>query len=165
MRITRLGGIVPNPSSGTADEIRPEKVEALFQTTGAITAGLAATIDAADTTGYKCKVSASAAPEQGLFIGIYEGLGGHGAAASTGYSGFNAVTGDNVWITVYGKAIATVNGLAAAVAGRPCGVETGTGGGLKVLAAAAEGAAVPVVILEAYTTTSNAAKTVFVRNM
>jgi hypothetical protein len=164
MRITRLNGI-----DITSDaQAFPDKVEILCVANGAIDVGKVVKIDVTDATGYKVIAAALAAGNLQLAQGIYEGIGGRGTAAGTGYRGNAALTGDSIFVTAYGKATATVEGLASSNAGQRCTVSAATGAGnLKVIANEATATddkySVPFVILEQYQTTTAAAKAVFVR--
>jgi hypothetical protein len=164
MRITRLNGI-----DITSDaQAFPDKVEILCTATGAISVGKAVKIDLTDTTGYKVIEAAAAVANLPLVVGIYEGIGGRGSAAGTGYRGNAALSGDSIFVTAYGKATATVEGLASSAAGQRCIVGTAAAAGnLKVIANEAAAGddkyVAPFVILEQYQTTTAAAKAVFVR--
>lgn len=164
MRITRLNGL-----NITADaQTIPEKVEIACMANGAISIGKAVKIDVTDTSVYKVIEAAAAVANTSLVVGVYEGIGGSGAVAGTGYNGKAAVANDSILVTAYGKATATVEGLASAAAGQRCIVGTAaTAGNLKVIAnesaAADDKYAAPFVILEQYQTTTAAAKAVFVR--
>ena len=163
MRITRLNGL-----NITADaQTIPEKVEIACMANGAISIGKAVKIDVTDTSAYKVIEAAAAVANTSLVVGIYEGIGGSGATA-TGYNGKAAIANDSILVTAYGKATATVEGLASSTAGQRCIVSTAaTAGNLKVIAnetvAADEKYAALFVILEQYQTTTAAAKAVFVR--
>lgn len=164
MRITRLNGL-----NITADaQTIPDKVEAAYMANVAILAGSPVIIDTADTTGYKVKLAAAnTAAQTSLLVGIYEGIGGTGAAAGTGFTGKAAIANDSILVTVYGKAIASVIGAASVTAGSRCNVEGSGATAGSVLAVAnavaGENYAPIITLLEAYTTATAAAKSVFVR--
>lgn len=164
MRITRLNGI----SITTDAQAFADKVEVLCTATAAVLAGSPVIIDTADTTCYKVKVpSANTAAQTSLLVGIYEGIGGSGANAGTGFTGKAAVANDTILVTAYGKAIASVIGVGGATVGTRCNVEAGGATAGSVLAvtnaAAGENYAPIVALLEAYTTGTAAARAVFVR--
>lgn len=83
----------------------PEKGIGLFRAGAAISVGRSVMTDVADNTG-KSVITRTVALQH-LLTGIYEGVGGSGAQTTTsGLSGRDAATGDPIWVTCYGPALA-----------------------------------------------------------
>lgn len=101
-----LGADIRNDHQTTAPAFAaPEKGIGAFRAGAAISVGRSVMTDVADTTG-KSVIHRTVALQH-LLTGIYEGVGGSGAATTTtGLTGKDAVTGDVVWITCYGPALA-----------------------------------------------------------
>lgn len=108
MRITRLGGLI---STADTTLYQAEKIECLFEADGAIAVGGCVKLDpTANTTG-KLVVATSAVLDHRSAVGIYEGEGGSGAAATvSGTKGNAAVDGDLIMVTTYGIATALQDG-------------------------------------------------------
>lgn len=127
-----------------------------YEADGAIPVGSAVALDVANLTG---KLVVAATLMTGV-VGIYEGLGGTGAVAGTGFSGQAAVDGDIITVTTRGHAVAIVAGDVVAVSdGEALAVEGA--GVLEGGAAIADQQTGKIISLEA-TTAADAAVNVFV---
>lgn len=111
-----LGADIRNDHQTTAAAFAaPEKGIGLYRAAGAITVGKAVQTDTADTTGKSVVTGGSASF---LLTGIYEGKGGTGAATTvSGLTGNDAQTGDFIWVTCYGPALALTYATATLGAG------------------------------------------------
>lgn len=93
---------------GTLDNAaHADKVET-FEAGGAIPVGSPVVIDPADNTGKSVIVGAAATAE--MFQGVYEGVGGTGAVASSPLTGRAAVTGNHIKVRWKGLTTALVDG-------------------------------------------------------
>lgn len=103
-------------SSADTTNVSSEKVQAVFEAGAAISVGMVVMLAGSDTTGKKViKTTTTIANCANLVVGIYEGLGGTGAETTTsGATGRDAVTGDTIYVTRYGKAAALVDGTTGA---------------------------------------------------
>ena len=174
MKITRISGI----TAGSNDTLtNGEKIEALYVAGGALLTGSPVIIHFANGTAANRSKTVIASTTAGALaaVGVYEGLGGTGAVTaetlsndSTLGTGRDALTGDIVYVTVFGEALALVEGTTDVVAGDALTLTTTAAQFKKgaVLAALIEsGTIVNFIALEAYTTAGTALCRVLVRVM
>lgn len=103
-----LGGINRDDVAVTPDAFS----KVVCRADGAISSGMVVTLDAGNSTAGTLLVIAGAAGEDQAALGVYNGVGGSGAADST-YGGNTAAAGDQVEIVIAGAVYARVEGTAA----------------------------------------------------
>ena len=170
MRFTQELGVV----AATGDSLKAEKIEVMYVTTNAILVGQMAILSTSVTDGSKCSVATTALDH--LILGLYEGVSqGRGAATTTtGATGYDAVAGETVWLTVFGQGVhltyaaATNTDTGTIVVGEPVCWSITAGRGTRINSSAiAPGFVAPCIALESNTATATggSATKVFVRFM
>lgn len=149
-----MGPDIRNDHQTTAPAFAtPEKGIGAFRAGAAISVGYSVMTHVSDTTGKS--VIARTVALQHLLTGIYEGSGGSGAQTSvSGLTGRDAVTGDVVWITCYGPALALA--YATTTLGAGSALQIGTPGILTEAANPTAPAGAQLAAFAAVTVTSTA---------
>ena len=163
MIISRLGGITSDNDSSLP---QGEKIEVLFEADAAISVGMVVSHHTGSSTGTLVVPTVANASNDHSFVGIYEGKGGSGAATTTsGMSGNDAVDGDVILVTAYGKALGLGIGSGTAwVDGNPVTPSLASAGQIIGVAVHDVGLTSPLIALEAYSGGA-AAKALFVKCM
>lgn len=104
MRYTQDVGVV----ASTGDTFKPEKIEMMFVAGGAITVGKGVMLNTSTSYPFGASVLSATSTDDHTVIGVYEGQSEkRGAVTSvSGLSGYDAVSGETVFVTVYGPAAA-----------------------------------------------------------
>lgn len=156
-------------SSADTTNFAGEKIQVVCEAGAAISVGNTVMLAGSDTTGKKViKTTTTIANCANLVVGIYEGVGGTGSETTTsGASGRDAVAGDTIYVTRYGKAAALVDGTtgAATTDGLILTMSTATAGVLnRQTTAVTNGVGHPFVALQANSgAASGTISAVFVR--
>lgn len=167
MRFTEQVGIV----ASTGDVRVAEKVEKMFKASAAITCGLAVMIETSTTHPYGSAVLTATTANDQAIEGIFEGqTESRGArTATTGLAGYDALSGETIFVTVHGRAIGLcyASTTDSTIAAYDVLDFSGAAGRGRKNAALASGLVAPLMALEAQTAsaTGGAATNIYVRCM